>query len=282
MTVESRIHVLQVVQRAHEEAGADEEHQGERNLDDHQSAAETRTPAAAESPPAALELRIEIDARGAERGREPEEKGRPEGHGRREAEDARVEREVEDDGGVAERPQRQQQIAPPPGERHAEAAPATASRQRLGEQLSNDTSAARAQGQAERDFTTARGAAREQQVRDVRARSRQQQADETHQRAQGAGELTSRIVLAAGPRVGDERRQIWHPFVGGVACRPAGDPALARRLLECRLERGCRLRRRRAGREPAHDPNPPVEGCARPLAVRLKAQIVRERHRDVR
>ena len=148
MTVEPGIHVLQVVQRAHEETGADEEHQGERNLDDHESAAETRTPAAAKSPPTALELRIEIDARGAERGREPEEKGRSERHGGREGQDAPVEWEVEDDGGVTERPQCQQQIAPPPGEGHPQCSASNSEQERLGEQLSNDTSAARAQGQA--------------------------------------------------------------------------------------------------------------------------------------
>ena len=45
-----------------------------------------------------------------------------------------------------------------------------------------------------------------------------------------AGELTARIVLAAGTWVRDERRRVGHPFVRRSPRRPAGDPALARRL----------------------------------------------------
>ncbi len=66
-----------------------------------------------------------------------------------------------------------------------------------------------------------------------------------------------------------------------VSRRPTGEPAFARRFLKDRLERSAHLVRRRAWREPAHDPDPPIPGLCPPGAVGLKAQVVGERYRDI-
>ena len=56
--------------------------------------------------------------------------------------------------------------------------------QALGEQLPRDAQARRAERQAQAELLAARGGARQQQVREVRARDQQHQPDDDHDRQQ--------------------------------------------------------------------------------------------------
>ena len=115
--------------------------------------------------------------------------------------------------------------------------------QRFRQELADDAAAAGAEREPKGDLAPAGGAARQEQVRDVRARGGENQADEPHQHAQRPGVPASRVVLPLRAGIGGKRRIVRH-LRRDLVERRAGEPPFARGLLKDRLERRGGLRRR--------------------------------------
>ncbi len=95
--------------------------------------------------------------------------------------------------GLGERQRLHQERTRPPRERETEHTTGRREQQALDETLTDDCAAARTERNPDRDFLLPRGAAREQQVRDVGARDQQHHADHAHQHQNGRGEFSAQI-----------------------------------------------------------------------------------------
>ena len=143
----------------------------------------------------------------------------------------------------------------------ASSSPATAAGRRqhqaLDQQLTHDAAARRAERQPQRHLALTRGAARQQQIRDVRARNQQHAGDDRHQHPQRPPQLSAhrRIPSRRGHdvdlvlvQVAPLRRR------GGAAEARVGQILLAQRAIE-RREARFRLFRRDAGLQPRDTPS---------------------------
>ena len=186
MVVEARIDPHQLREAADEEAGADEQHDRERDLgDDERAAQELAAGACRRRAAAVLQRAREIRPRRVERGDDAEEDAGQDGGGRRRAEDAQVDADVRDP--------RQSRGEPRDDPAHAEIREPDADRgarhrehEPFDEQAAHEPPAARAEGRTNPHLPAADGGAREHQVRHVRARDEQHERDraEQHQHPQ--------------------------------------------------------------------------------------------------
>lgn len=101
-----------------------------------------------------------------------------------EAEHAPVERQVERRGRAPCCDPRDDDAVGPAREERAECRADEREQDAFGEQLAHDARAARAERHADRDLALARGAARDQQIGDVRARNEEDQGDGRHEQPQ--------------------------------------------------------------------------------------------------
>ena len=103
----------EIAQRLDEQPGADQEHERERDLDDHQRLAESRACARPEQARAALKLRREVDACRAERRRQAKQQRCAARDGDREREHPSIQRQIEDGRIAVELTQPEEQAAAP-------------------------------------------------------------------------------------------------------------------------------------------------------------------------
>jgi hypothetical protein len=145
----------------------------------------------------------------------------------------------------------------------------------LGDQLPYNAPSAGAHGHAHGRLAGPCGTAREKQVRDVHARDRQDDGNNSRQDAQ------RRLVLAAEPidaAVG------WYDSCGqekaSIACPPVADPGPRHMLAEGAMHHGLRRRRRDAAPETCHErhPRPAVD---RHDEIGLVLHAYRQRQRDL-
>ena len=177
---ESRIELLQVLQRANEEAGAGQDDEGERDLRADERAQQAR--AWPRDACAALQrVRRRHGRCRLQRRRDAEEHARRDGDGGRESEDVPVRRQIELEWhwpparmATRSRPRNVARTTP-------NAAPTSGEQQALDQQLTDDAAAAGADGEPHRHFSLPRRRAREQQAGDVRARNQQHEPDDAHQ-----------------------------------------------------------------------------------------------------
>ena len=163
------------------EAGADQQHERERDLADHQQAAQAvvgRRQARAAS--ALLQRRVEIGPRGLQRRREPEDQAGGEGDQEGEPEGAGVDADRDPDGQIGMRHPSHQQVDRPIGDQHSKAPARAGQQQAFGEQLPDQPAAAGAHGESDGDFLLPAGGPGQEQVRHV-GRHDQQHADADRQ-----------------------------------------------------------------------------------------------------
>ena len=180
--VESRLDGAERHRRANQQSGPDEQNQRQRHFHDHEDRARlVLAEAGAGSAGAFLERRAEIRARRLNRGNETEDDA-----GERaipasvKSDDPPVhshQRAAFADAGQIGGVDRQQRANARHAEREAEDAADQRQHDAFGEQLPHDAAAPGAQGRAHRNLAPASGRAHEQQVRDVRARDQQHEAD---------------------------------------------------------------------------------------------------------
>ena len=172
--------MLQVREGAHEQPGRDEQHQRQRNFRDHQPRPEPPVRWTGHPVSAGLQCVGRSRASGLQRGEAAEEQRAHSHHADRERERQAIDAEIEhvrlrDDEQLGQRVTQQPQ-AP---ERQRETDNRTGGRQQdaLGEELAYQPRASGAERGANRELALAGNGAREQQVRDVRARQQQHDRD---------------------------------------------------------------------------------------------------------
>ena len=179
--VEAGVDALQVVEAAHQESGAAEEDEGERDLADHQHAAHRIAPEADRVAAAAFaECRREIGLRHVDRRRESEENPGEHGDGDGESDHAGVERNLSgarQDRGV----EVDEQARAGPCEQEPEGGAERGEQDAFGEELADEAPASRAERVADADFAAARGGAGEQEIRKVHTGDEENEADGGHQ-----------------------------------------------------------------------------------------------------
>jgi len=126
---------------------------------------------------------------------------------------------------------------------------------RFGEELPHHAQAARAQTEAQRHFAAAPRRARQQQVGDVGAGNRQEQADHRHQHVKRLGILTPQEVEPARAFLQEESRQVRPLLVG----RGGGLDEIP----EDGSDGGLALLHGHAGLQPPHHFDPVAIGIAR-------------------
>ena len=177
---EAEIGVAQAGEAAHQPAGAGDEHDRERDLDDRHHAQPARRAASAGRRARALvHQRAHVGAGQPQRRREADEQPADDERGEREQQHA----PVEGDGVEPRqfrRAEREQRADADEGEQQAEHRAGRRQQRRFGQQLPDDAAARRAEGDAHRHLARPRGAAREQQVGDVDAAEQEQQPRRRH------------------------------------------------------------------------------------------------------
>ena len=174
-------------ERAHEEPGREHEHEGERDLDHHQRAAQGARSFSREARALLLDRLRRRHSSGAQGGDHSEEQGGPDGHDQREGEHAIVKGKVEEDEGVPAGDLADQETAAPLGEGQAEEGAGHREEKGLAQELPGQARPRRAQGQSGAQFPTAGVGAGHLEAREVRARDEQDQAHHDHEGEQGLG-----------------------------------------------------------------------------------------------
>jgi hypothetical protein len=248
---------------AKEEARAHEEHDGERDLSDHERLPQ---PAAARSGSRAASLVLEggdeVGATGLESGGEAEEDSGHErekdGEGEHPAVHAHV--EVHRDGKGRDeaaqrgaRPDREREAKPPAEHRHEDT---------LGQEVPHHARAARPEGEPHRDLAPPGGRAREHEVRDVRARDREHDPHDDHEQRGKPEDRRLRLGRHARLALPEKRESARRtgavgPLVGVGRAQPGGEH------VEARLY----VRGLRAARQPGHE----RQEAGSPVAQRVVA-----------
>ena len=274
--VEPDVDVPQVLQRSEKQPGADQQHEGDRDLRHEQHAPHGRA-SAGDAAAGFLHRRGEIDARRTQSRDEAEDESGEHAQCRDECDDPPVDRRVAAEG---------QQLTAPVADDHAEQAAEHGEKDALGEELTNQPRAWCAERQPQRDFPPAARRAREQEIGDVRADDQQHQRDdncENRRRTRGAG---VDVINAARARFDQQLRHGLPVLISREQALLGSDrgverrPAVARGILEHRAEVRAHLIERRARLEPAHRLQPPVGGLGQTLLA-AELRIERERQRDV-
>ena len=167
--VETGIHALQMIEAAHQQSRAAEQHQSERDFADHEHAAQRVAPEADGVAAAAFaKRRDQIGLRHVDRRRETEQDAGQSGDRDGEQHHRGIQRDLiraRQNGRV----QVDQQARSRPREQEPKGGAERGEQHALGEKLADQPSASRAQCVADADFAPPRGRAREQQVRQIDA-----------------------------------------------------------------------------------------------------------------
>ena len=154
-----------------------------------------------------FERRDQIRPRAVQRRKQSEQQTRADGQRRGEQHDDRVDRQVHRVRRLS-RQERGHQVQRPLGDDEAAEAAEDREETRLAEQLPHELSASRANRQPDRHLARARGAARQQQVRDVRARNQQHERGDAHQQRERRPRFRRHVALAAAPGVKHDRLRL--------------------------------------------------------------------------
>ena len=208
------VHRAQLLQRADEEAGPDQEDGGEPDLHADEGLAQPDVPmAAGDGSRLGLQGGAGRHPRGLQRGHEAEEERGREGERGGEEEDPQVgrrrEREVRGvEGQEAQERPRQRQAEDEPGD-----AAGDGQDQALHQELAHDLAAPRAERGPDRDLLLSRRGAREQQVRDVGAGDEEHQADQALQDDERLLEPLPQVRVSA-RRGHDQEGLLEEPLLG--------------------------------------------------------------------
>ena len=200
----------------------------------------------------------QVDPGGLERRREAECHAGDEREPDREGQDPVVEAQVHDDRQIerAERPDA------PPGQDAAGEASGRGQQQALGQQVTNELSARRAQGQPDGHFLRARGPAHEQQRRQVAARDRQHEPDDAEQHRREPPQHGVQLRVDAHVARREHRNALSRILLRVLGCQPGAQDA----------HRGLRLRDGDAIPEAGlHEEAPPRPDAAPACAAARRA-----------
>ena len=150
--IEAGIDPLRLLQAAHEEAGANEQHERERDLHDDQGVAQVEPARPARSPGFILECGRDIRIRRLQCGRKPEGDARQQGDRRREEEDRAVHRDVQVHRHRQGRLERHQQPQRPPGQHDTRGSAQRGQHRGFDEELADERAARGAERQPDRDL----------------------------------------------------------------------------------------------------------------------------------
>jgi len=222
--VEAGLDSLRRVKPPQQEARADREHETHRDLQANQHAARALGPLGGR---VHLDRAVERRIRRVDRRREPEGDARDEreADGEREHGEvrARVELHRRRVGREPGQHERDEAAEGPEREQRAERAARERDQHALREQLLNQAAARRSERQAQRDLAAARGRAREQQVRDVRAGDQQHQRERGHHDRAGAEHVRSQLGVWERRRPLDHERGLATGLVAVDARRDHGE-----------------------------------------------------------
>ena len=195
--VEARADALDLAQVAQEEAGGDEQHQGQRDLGDDEGAAEVEAPRArVRHERLVLEHGHEIEPGGGERRGETESDAGESGQHEREREHAEVDRQLEGERqGTRRRGQGAEGGDDGEGQGQAGRAPEQREEHALGEELRDEPPPAGAQREAHRDLAPPRGCAGQHQVGHVRAGEEQHRPHHRHQQRGHRGQARPHLAV---------------------------------------------------------------------------------------
>ena len=184
--MKAEIGALYREQRADHQAGAHQQHHGQRHFGHHERASHHTLPRAAETPrPASLSGVSRSRPDRCKRGATPNSRADHHRDGQREQQHRQVQRDLRFVGDGVGRHHGDDSAQSRIGQQYAQQAAAHGQQQALRKQLPHDPEAPRAHRRANRHFAPPVGAARQQQVRHVDARDQQQQAHRSEQDPQG-------------------------------------------------------------------------------------------------
>ena len=207
LRLEAEVHAAQVLQRADEETCAHQQHGREPDLQAHERLAQADvTLTARDAAGFALERDPRGDARSLNCWCEPEEERRHDRDARGEQQHPQVGCRPEREVGRVEGQEANQRHAEPEADHEPGGSSEDREHQALQQELADDARAGGAQGHADGDLLLARGGAREQQARDVRARDQQHECDEPLQDEERLLETLPQVGHAAGGR--DQRKSL--------------------------------------------------------------------------
>ena len=171
------VHVLQPDDFPHDERGAKRQHERERDFDDDEGVTNASVSAAHRRVTTRL-LRdgLHVHASGGERRRKTEQHRRREAGQQEKPEGPPVERDFVRAGNLC-RTERDQKIGAPSRDGHADQTAGKRQQKALDEKLPDQAQAVRAECGARRDFADPHGHPRQEQVRNIGARGREDQAD---------------------------------------------------------------------------------------------------------
>ena len=232
---ETGIDILQAAKTIDQQDGADEQHEGERDLGDEQPGAQTAGLPARCAARRIFQRVDRIAPRSVQRRNEPEHQASQERKTHGEAEHGQVERDFEHARDKVFR-DFLEQIEPPDREEHAENSGDSSGQHALGQKLDNDTAAGGAERGSNGDFLATRGEAREEKIGHVRAGDEQAHI-RPRRKASGASAAAGR------PDLHERRRRSCRlsnpPFQGsrpgsaGRSREVAPPPGRGSRLVSC-------------------------------------------------
>ena len=217
---EAWLDILQPVEAAQQKARADQQHDGESNLADHEQPAQLLLGAAAGgSARAFIQRRDQIEPDRLQRRTEAEQQRCEHHHAADEQQHALVhfDRSEIGDAGAGERHQRRNRGI---REQHSGRSARNREQRAFREQLAQQAGTAGAQGGPHRDLAPARGGAREQQVRDIGASDQQDRADRAQEDEQARADVVHDLIVHAvyvdsDARIGGGILQFQPPRNGG-------------------------------------------------------------------
>ena len=173
---------LQVLQAAHEEAGAEQQQEAERDLcGDEPLAEEERAAGARHRAGGVLQRDPRIGAARAECREQTEDHAGRDRERHRERENPQIRCRIDEQRLTLGRHQREERLGQRNRQPHAERAAGNREHEAFGQELPNQLAAASAERQPHRDLALPHDAARDQQVRDVGAGDQQHEPDHAHQ-----------------------------------------------------------------------------------------------------
>ena len=274
--IEAGIEILQIPQRADEQARSGEQHQRQRHLRAHQRPEQPRRRTAGS--------RVCLEGRGRSCGGRLQRRRDAEQHTGRnrdragEAEDVPVGRQIERDLIWPGRNQAEEKATRHPGQPDSDRRADRRQQRAFDQQLTHNPGAAGADRQAHRDLSAARRGARQQQARDIGAGDDQHQPDHRHQHQQRLAVDLSQVgqARAAGSQLKDRIRDGLSP-----ARWPVRRNHRVRDPWPHGVEAGRRLLNRHVRSGPGEDAQPEVAGTQQGCRARADLRKSGRRHGDV-
>ena len=282
LRLDAEIDQPQILERADEEPGADEQQHRDRHLRHDERLAHADA-AARHRADLILQRGREVRLRRTQRGRETEEKPGRERQREVECEHAVIDRAGDHMRRLGRWQEPEQELRRPRRDREPEPAADRGEQDALDEQLADDAAAARAEREAHGDLPLPRRRACDEQARDVRARDQQHADDDPEEQPQRLRQLLADRRAALRGR--QQRHLPFQELLARVRRRVAERGFLhflLEQAMEERLQRGERLLERDAGFQAAEDVHPPAAPVVHVVPVRRHLRLHHHRHADAR